>query len=262
MEYLIYYIFTGLLTGLVAGLLGVGGGLIVVPSLLLIFTQQGFDSATIMQMILGTSLATIVITSMISSYAHHRHQAVQWRVVLRLTPMIILGTVSGAFLAAEMETRSLKIIFGLFEIGVALQMWLGLRPKGEAEDIGIGVYSVIGGGIGLISALVGIGGGTLTVPFLLWFKTNLRCAIATSAAVGIPIAIAGSVGYLLAGWSIETLEGPNLGFIYLPAFIAIVIGTILTAPLGAKLTHRLPLAVLKRTFALFLLLVGVRILWI
>jgi uncharacterized membrane protein YfcA len=230
------YLALGAFAGTVAGLLGVGGGLIIVPALVFLLGQQGINIA------IGTSLATIVITSVSSTWAHHRHGAVQWPVFARLSPGIVIGALLGAVIADYMSAILLRQVFGVFELLVAVQMAMGARPDAhravpaKAEMFGAG--SVIGG----ISSVVGIGGGTMTVPFLVWCNVSMRKAVATSAACGLPIAIAGASGYILTGWNESTLPEWSSGYVYWPAFAGIVIMSVIFAPLGAYLAHRLPVA--------------------
>lgn len=257
---LVPYLSLGAIAGLLAGLLGIGGGLIIVPVLALLFHQQGFNEAIIMQLALGTSLATIVVTSLSSIAAHHRRGAVLWPVVRRLTPGIIVGVVAGSWLADNLDTQLLRRIFGLFACVVAVQMLLDFRPSGRRPLPGLWLMHQAGAVIGGISALVGIGGGTLTTPFLLWHNTSLRNAIATSAACGLPIALSGATAYLFTGLDQTQLPANSSGYLYWPAFSGIIISSLLCAPLGAAMTHRLPVTLIKKIFALILALVAVRLL--
>ena len=195
----ILYLLTGGFAGFVAGLLGVGGGLIIVPVLYFIFLSQGFESQHLMHMALATSLATIIVTSISSSLAHHKKHAVLWKIVLLLAPGICIGAWIGGALAAEMNTEMLKPIFGCFELLVAIHLLSNLQTKQHELSIEP-IKAYIGGFlIGNISAIVGIGGGTLTVPFLHWHKIAIRNAIATSAACGFPIALVATASFVYAG---------------------------------------------------------------
>ncbi len=258
MEWIALYFTLGLAAGFMAGLLGVGGGLLMVPVLTWAFLEQGFAAAYNIHLALGTSLGVIVITSISSLKAHHAHGAVDWQVVRRITPGIVAGTLAGAWLAAYFSDRGLKVFFTCFLFYVATQMLLGFRPKASRGLPGLPGMSVAGGVIGMVSSWVGIGGGTLTVPFLTWCNARMRAAIGTSAAVGLPIAISGAVGYMLSGRGIAGLPEWSLGFVYLPALAAIAAGSWLTAPFGARKTHTWPVARLKRIFAGLLYLLGVR----
>ncbi len=253
---IVVYLALGAFAGTVAGLLGVGGGLIIVPVLAALFANQGIDSSIIMHLAVGTSLATIVVTSSSSVYSHHKHGAVLWRIFWRLTPGIILGAWFGAWLASLLPTKEFKLIFGVFELLVATQMAFGLKPPVcNTVPGGIGLATA-GSIIGTVSAIVGIGGGTLTVPFLTWCQVKIHNAIATSAACGLPIALAGSIGFMITGSVQQSLPGYASGFVYWPAFVGIVTASALFAPLGAILAHRLSTKVLRNVFALFLVFLG------
>jgi uncharacterized membrane protein YfcA len=260
LETLALYLLLGAFAGTVAGLLGVGGGLLIVPVLVFIFQYQGIDPAIQMQLAIGTSLATIVITSMSSIRAHHAHGAVIWPVVIRLVPGIVIGTLSGALIADAIPSDKLKTGFGVFVLLVAVQMIFDIKPKAQRHLPAYLGMTFAGYGIGIISALVGIGGGTVTTPFLLWCNTAIRNAIATSAACGFPIAVAGVIGYLLTGLNETFLPEWASGYIYWPAVLGITITSALFAPIGARLTHTLPVSVVKKIFALLLAVLAVRLL--
>lgn len=255
------YIALGVIAGFVAGLLGVGGGLIIVPALIVIFQSNNFMQEVIVHMAIGTSLASIVFTSISSVYAHHfRHKAVQWDIVKQLTPGIIFGALLGAVIADFISAKILQKFFGVFELVVALQMALNIKAHAARILPKLIGMTLAGTGIGVISAIVGIGGGTLTVPFLTWCNIKIQNAVATSSACGLPIAIAGCVGFILTGWNEAALPEYALGYVYWPAFVAIVISSMLIAPLGAYLAHRLSAAKLKRIFSLVLFLLGLKML--
>lgn len=252
------YLIVGAIVGVLAGLLGVGGGLIIVPMLMFCFTWLGLPPDSMMHLALGTSLASIAFTSVSSFMAHHRRGAVVWPAVRRIVPGILAGTFGGSFVAAHLSTAWLKGFFSLFLAYVAVQMLLDRKPAPSRELPGrCGMFGV-GSVIGLVSSLVGIGGGALSVPFLLWCNLTGHRAIGTSAAIGFPIAIGGSVGYLVNGWQAASLPPGAVGYIYLPALACIVSASVLTAPLGVRLAHRLPVSRLKRIFAVLLIVVGAR----
>jgi len=251
----------GLVVGFVAGLLGVGGGLIIVPVLIFMLHGQGLATGLEPQLALGTSLASILFTSLSSVRAHHRHGAVEWSLVRRIAPGIVVGTLVGAVLAAQVSAFVLKVFFVAFLFYAAIQMWLDFKPAPHRELPGRAGTLLAGGVIGAVSSWVGIGGGTLSVPFMLWHNITLHRAIATSSAIGFPIAVAGAVGYVLGGWQVGGLPAGSLGFVYLPALSGIVLGSVLTAPLGARTAHRLPIRPLKRIFALLLLVLALRMVW-
>ncbi|MDD5241085.1 MAG: sulfite exporter TauE/SafE family protein [Sulfuricella sp.] len=260
MEFWLLYLATGVFAGFLAGLLGVGGGLVIVPVLAFIFAAQHFPEGLIMHLALGTSLASIMFTSVSSLRAHHAHGAVAWRVVRGVAPGIVVGTLAGTALAAQLSTHFLKVFFVVFLYYVATQMILNIKPKPARELPGaVGLFAA-GGVIGAVSSLVGIGGGTLSVPFMTWCNIKLHQAIGTSAAIGFPIALAGAVGYIVNGWMVGALPAYSLGFVYLPALAGLVVASVLTAPFGARLAHRLPVARLKKFFALLLFVLGTRML--
>jgi uncharacterized membrane protein YfcA len=254
------YLAVGAITGILAGLLGIGGGLVVVPMLLFCFSLLNIPQAHTMHIALGTSMAIIIFTSVSSFMAHHRRGAVHWHVVVRITPGILVGTLLGAYIASLMSTDILKGFFGLFLYYVASQFILDKKPRpGRELPRPAGMFAV-GGVIGIVSSLMGIGGGTLSVPFMTWCNIAVRNAIGTSAAIGFPIAIAGTIGYVITGYGVEGLPAYSLGYVYLPALSGIVGASMLTAPAGVWLAHRLPVQKLKRVFAFLLLVVGTKML--
>lgn len=265
---LISYIGLGAATGVLAGLLGVGGGIVIVPLLVLMFGALPWgpaQAAHMAHLALGTSLASIVFTSLASVRAHHRRGAVDWVLVKRFSPGLILGTLAGTALAASLSTTALKALFVLFAWMVGLQMLLNLRPAAARPLPAPAGLHLAGAGIGMFSSLVGIGGGSVSVPFMSWCSVPLHRAIATSAALGFPIALAGSLGFVANGLQAEArgqvLPTLSLGYVYLPALAGIALGSVLTAPLGARLAHALPVARLKQLFALLLLVLGTRMAW-
>lgn len=246
------FLILGAVVGFVAGLLGVGGGAIMVPVLTSLFALLNFLPAHLLHMALATSMASIILTSIASTRAHQQHKAVLWPVVRLMSAGIVLGTFSATFIAAQVPTVALAIFFSVFMAYVALQMLLNIKPQPSRSLPGALGMTAVGVGIGGISALVAIGGGSLTVPFLTWCNVRVQQAIATSAAIGLPIALSGSIGYALAGWDQVGLPQFSLGYIYLPAVLLISAVSFFTAPLGAQLAHRLPVATLKKIFALLL----------
>lgn len=258
--WLIAYLLLGVVTGFLAGLFGIGGGAVMVPVLTVIFAAQGFAPDYVVHLALGTSMATIIPTSSSSLRAHHKHGAVLWPAVRGLAPGILLGTFAATFLAAVLSPRLLAIFFCLFMTYVAAQMILDRKPAPSRQLPGLPVLSSVGAGIGGISALVAIGGGTMTVPFLTWCNVRLQTAIGTSAAVGLPIAFAGASGYLLNGWNISGLPDHTLGFIYWPAVLAMAAASLFSASAGAKLAHKLPVGTLKKLFAALIVLLALQML--
>jgi len=256
------YIILGLFVGYFSGLLGIGGGLIMVPVLTILFEAQRFPAHNILHLALGTSMATILFTSMSSTWQHHSHKAVNWDAFFFITPGILLGTVLGAVIVGYIATFYLAVFFVLFVYFAATQMLLGFKPNATHDYPTRVEVTLAGMIIGCISSIVSIGGGVLSVPYLLWHKQNLRHAIATSAALGFPIAAGGSIGYILTGHLKGSgLPEYSLGYIYLPALLWLVMGTLLTAPLGAKATHRMPVDVLRKVFAIFLFVLATKMLF-
>ncbi|MEW6165839.1 MAG: sulfite exporter TauE/SafE family protein [Pseudomonadota bacterium] len=254
MIWLLGYLALGAVAGFFAGLLGVGGGAIMVPVLALMFAAQGMPDDHLMHLALGTSMAAIVFTSISSLRAHHRHGAVRWPVVRSIAPGILLGTFLGAQLASRIPTRPLALFFTVFMSYVAFQMLANIKPRPARQLPGrLGMF-LVGGGIGALSALVAIGGGSLSVPFMTWCNVKMHEAIGTSAAIGFPIALAGTAGYLAGGLEATALPAGSFGYIHLPALAACVAVSMLTAPLGARAAHRLPVATLKKIFAGVILL--------
>jgi uncharacterized membrane protein YfcA len=257
---ILIYLGLGLAVGVLAGLLGVGGGLIIVPMVVFTLTWQGVPSQHLMHLALGTSLASIIFTSVSSFWAHHRRGAVHWLVVRRIVLGILVGTFLGSCLASRMSTNLLKGVFVVFLYYMGFQMLANKKPKPTRELPGpLGLFGV-GNGIGVVSSLVGIGGGSLSVPFMVWCNLTVHDAIGTSAAIGFPIAIAGTIGYIVNGLQVSGLPPYCLGYVYLPALAGIVAASVLTAPLGARLAHRLPVTSLKRVFALLLFIMGTQML--
>lgn len=254
------FLVLGAVVGIAAGLLGIGGGGIMVPILTAIFVAQGFPAEHVVHLALGTSMAAIVPTSLASMRAHHAKGAVLWQVVKQITPGILLGTFAATFIAAYLSTFALAIFFAAFMAYVALQMWLDVKPQPHRELPKFWGLSAVGMGIGGISALVAIGGGTLSVPFLMWCNVQLRQAIATSAGIGFPIALAGTLGYVLNGWQVDNLPAYTLGFVYLPAVLLIAAVSFFTTRIGANLAHSLPVATLKKVFAVLLILLSAKML--
>lgn len=254
------YLALGAFAGFFAGLLGVGGGAIMVPILALMFAAQGFADTHLMHVALGTSMATIIFTSISSLRAHHQRGAVRWPIVRGLAPGIVVGTLLGAQLASRVPTRPLALFFAAFISYVAVQMILNIKPKPARELPGAAGMFGVGGFIGGVSSLVAIGGGSLSVPFMTWCNVKVHDAIGTSSAIGFPIAVAGTLGYMVAGYGAADLPPASFGFIYLPALAGTVITSMLVAPLGARVAHSLPVATLKKIFAAVLVLLAAKML--
>lgn len=253
----------GIAAGLLAGVLGLGGGVVIVPPLIYLFHGRGFEADIVPRMAVATSLCTIIVTSISSVRAHHRAGYVRWPLALRLGGGIVVGALAGAAIADYLPGALLTRLFGGFAVLVSLQMLFSGRrralltaPESGERLPGTPGLTMAGGVIGAVSSLFGIGGGSLTVPFLSWCRLPMQNAVAVSAACGLPIAVAGSVGFIVSGWGHPGLPGGALGYIYLPAALAIVVTSFPMARVGAGLSHRLPSATLRRIFAVFLLVVG------
>jgi len=254
------YLAIGSVSGFFAGLLGIGGGIILVPALLVAFGAADFPPSVIFQAALGTSMATILFTALSSLRSHHRHGGVMLPVVLNFTPGVLAGTALGTFIARHVPTAGLTAFFALFLIAVAVQLGLGIRPKPGRMLPGRAGQGLAGLVIGVVSALAAVGGGAMTVPFLTWCNCPIRKAIGTAAAVGFPIALGGTLGYIVNGWDVAALPAGSLGFVYLPALLWTVLAGVMTAPFGARAAHVLPALVLRRVFAVLLLLVAAKML--
>ncbi len=254
------YPLLGMFAGFVAGLFGVGGGLTIVPLLFMIFTAQHFPVEHVMHLSLGTAMATIIFTSISSMRAHHSHGAVRWDIVKSLAPGLVIGTLGGSFIATWVPTRPLAMIFTAIVYYASLQMMLDFKPKPHRALPGGTGMAAAGGTIGVISSLVAAGGGFLSIPFMVFCNVVIHQAIGTSAALGFPIAVAGTVGYIASGLKTSGLPEFSFGFIYLPAFIGIVAMSMLIAPLGAKTAHKLPVKQLKRAFGGMLALLATKML--
>jgi uncharacterized membrane protein YfcA len=254
------YLVLGVFAGFCAGMFGVGGGAVIVPILTSLFAAQAFPHEHILHLALGSSMATIVFTSMSSLRAHHQRGAVLWPVVIRITPGIAIGAILGSQLASHVPTRPLGLVFAIFMCCVAVQMFADIKPQAHRNLPGTLATASVGVVIGGVSALVAIGGGTLSVPFMTWCNVKVQYAIGTSAAIGFPIAVSGTVGYLISGWSQAGLPAGSIGYISAPAVVGMAISSVVSAPFGARLTHSLPPRTLKRMFAMLVLLLAAKML--
>lgn len=251
------YISSGAFAGFAAGLFGVGGGLIIVPVLYYVFSTHGYEQQHLMHMAIATSLATIVITSISSTLAHHKKQAVQWPLVILVTPGIILGSWSGGIFASSLDNSVLTSIFAMFEFLVAIHLLLKKRPAQHTTYISKPAATAGGFIIGSISAIVGIGGGTMTVPFLHWFNVPMQKAVATSAACGFPIALVGTLSYVYTGWGQQLNDKLSFGYLHLYALVFIASSSFIFATLGAKVAHSISETKLRLSFALLLFVLSV-----
>lgn len=254
------YLLMGAVAGFLAGLLGVGGGLVLVPVLLIVLPGSGVAPDVVMHTALGTSLAAIVLTSLSSLRAHQARGAIQWSSVWKLAPTLALGSVLAGSVAAQFKSSVLTMVFALFALLLAIRLWRAAHQSSAAHEASTTVFAIAGAVIGVVSGLVGIGGGSLTVPLLLRYGRPMAQAVATSAACGFPIAVFGSAGYVLAGWHHVMPEGSS-GFVYWPAVLSLTAASWFTAPVGARFAHRWPPARLKRVFALFLFIVASKLIF-
>lgn len=252
----------GLATGFLAGLLGIGGGMLIGPFMTIILSSLGVPADLAVKMAIATSMATIMFTSISSVRAHHKRGAVRWDIVKGLAPGIVIGaTVASAGVFALLKGSYLALFFAVFVGFSATQMFLDKKPKPSRHMPGTAGQIAAGGLIGFLSGLVGAGGGFISVPFMVAHNISIINAVATSAALGFPIALANTVGYVVSGASLPDLPPDSLGYVWLPALAVIASCSVFTAPLGAKLAHRLPVARLKKIFAVILYGLAGYMLW-
>lgn len=256
---LLVFALVGIAAGLIAGLFGLGGGVVMVPAMIYTFALLAFPEAVTVHMAVGTSLACIVVTSIVSSWTHWQKKAIDKSLLLPLVPGVAIGAWLGGMVAAQLAGPTLKVGFGVFLILVALTMLKTVsRDSGSLpRPLGLGLAATV---IGIFSSLFGVGGGSMTVPFLRFSGVAMARAVATSAALGLPIAISGALSYIVQGWDSPELPQGALGFVYLPAFLGLVICSAPASRVGAKLAHRLPAARLQKAFAVVLLLVAAQML--
>jgi uncharacterized membrane protein YfcA len=251
----------GLFAGFFAGLLGIGGGLILVTVLVMLFDAQGFPADRVMHLALGTSLATIVFTSLKSARSHHGHGAVRWDIVRNTVAGLVVGTLAGSVVAEHLRSTWLALLFLGFVIYSAVHMMLDIAPRPSRRLPGPWGLQFGAAVVGVLSALVGAGGGFVSIPLMAMCNVPMRQCVGTSSALGLPIALAGAIGYVAAGWNKDHLPALSVGYVYLPALAGIVVGTFVTVPMGAKLAHALPVAKLKKVFAAVLALLAVKMLY-
>jgi uncharacterized protein len=251
----------GSMTGFAAGLLGIGGGMLLVPFITLLLSLKQFPPALVVHMAIATSLATILFTSISSVRAHHKHGAVQWPIVALLAPGILIGSWIGPWIGKQMNSSMLAAFFGIFVLTSATQMLLNKKPSATRDLPHRPGMFAAGGAIGILSGLVGAGGGFISVPFMTWCNVKIHQAVATSAALGFPIALAGTLSNIYYGSSVQGLPSGSLGFIYLPALLVIALASVATAPLGARTAHKLPVKSLRKIFAVMLYALAGYMLW-
>jgi len=262
MDWWFAYLAIGAAAGFLAGLLGIGGGAVIVPALVFVFTAKGFPDTHVMHLALATALTTIVFTSASSVRAHHRYGAVDWPIARAMAPGMMFGAFCAAFAAGYLSSRMLAIFFTLFLIYAATQMFVDVKPRAARRLPPPAGLFAAGTVIGGLSSVLAVGGAFLSIPFLAWCDVPLERAIGTAAANGFPIAVAGSIGYVTQGMRVEGLPTGSFGYLYLPAFGFVVLSSMLTAPLGARLTHWLPIKQLRFVFALLLYAFALRMLYV
>ena len=233
----------------------------IIPVLTIVFAREHFPPEHLIHMAVATSMATIAFTSLSSMRAHHRRGAVLWPIVWGLAPGIMLGSLVGPLIVSRMSPAVLAAAFGVFATTSSVQMLLDLRPKVARSLPGpLGLFGV-GSGIGVVSSMVGAGGAFISVPFMTACSVRIHNAVATSAALGFPIAVAGTAGFIIAGLRQSGLPPYSLGYVYVPGVAAIVVSSMLVAPLGVRLAHRWPVAKLRRAFACLLILIAAYMFW-
>ena len=252
----------GLVTGFLAGLLGTGGGMIMVPFISAMLSGRGVEPGLAVKMAIATSMATIIFTSVSSVRAHHKKGAVRWDIVKALAPGIVLGAmVASLGVFALLKGASLYFVFAAFVAFSGSQMFLDKKPAPTRQLPGTAGLLGAGGVIGALSGLVGAGGGFVSVPFMTWCNVAIHNAVATSAALGFPIALANVVGYVIAGQGLQGVPAYSFGYLWLPALVVIASCSVLMAPLGARAAHALPVKKLKRAFAVVLFTLAIYMLY-
>ena len=261
-EMILVMLAVGSIAGFIAGLLGIGGGMIIVPVVLWVLQMKGLGGIEHAQhLAVGTSFAIMVFTTFSSVMAQQRKGSVDWAVVRRMAPGMVVGVIIGSMLAKRLSNEALQIFFIVFVVLVALKTLTDAKPKPTRSLPGPAGLAAVGSLFGMASSWVGIGGGSLSVPFMLYCNVPVRTAVGTSAGLAWPIAVAGAVGYLYSGWNVAGLPEGTLGFWYLPAVAVLSVATMLFAPLGVKAAHKLPPEKLKLAFGVLLLVIAARMLW-
>ena len=251
----------GIFGGFAAGLLGIGGGMILVPFMTMIFEALHVPPQLIVHMAIATCLATILFTSISSVRAHHLQGAVQWRIVRLLSPGILVGSWIGPWIGKQMNTMVMALFFGVFVAVAATQMLIETKPAPHRDLPGPGGMFAAGGVVGVLAGLVGAGGGFVSIPFMTWCNVRIHSAVATSAALGFPIALAGTLSNIYFGWGEADLPRYSFGFIYVPALAVIATASVLMAPLGARTAHTWPVQRLRKAFAFILYALAIYMLW-
>lgn len=254
------YLLTGVIAGLFAGLLGIGGGLIIVPILTTVFAIL-VPSEHVVHIAIGTSLATILITALASVRAHQKHDAVRWDLFKSFTPGIVIGGLLGGWISQYFEASVLAKVFAFLELLIAIKMLSNVQTSPHRNLPGPLGKTIAASSIGGLSSLLGVGGGALNTPYMVWHNVPMKQAIATSAALSLPVALAGTVGFVWAGLQADHLPPYTTGYIYWPAFFGIILTSYFTAPIGASLTHKLPAEKLKKIFGILLIILAIKMFW-
>jgi len=260
LEWILLFLLLGIVVGFMAGLLGIGGGGIMVPVLTSMFLLQGVPVESVVHLALGTSMASIISTSISSLRAHHLKGAVIWPIFRSMAPTVIAGTFLATILVSHISSIYLAIFFSMFMAYVATKMFITKTPTLDTHRHSNNQLLIAGSGIGAISAIVSIGGGTLTVPYLIRQNIDIKKAIGTSAAIGLPISIAGTLGYVVNGWESYSMGTYTFGYVYFPVVLLISVASIFTAPYGAKLAHKLNTSTLKKVFSVLLMILSIKML--
>ena len=260
MGVLLVYLVLGAIAGLIAGVFGIGGGVIIVPSLIFTFSYLNFSPEVSMHLAIGTSLSTIIFTSLSAIYSHRKQVQIDWSLALNLSIGMVVGGLLSAFFAEYIAAALLKRGFAVFAVLVALQMWFAWTPKASLSLPNRFYCKIMGALIGIFSGLFGIAGGSVVVPVLTLYKVKISQAISTAAVTGFPIALSGSLGYLLIGWNNPLLPEHSFGYIYWPATLGIILTSTIFAKLGVKLGHSLPPRKLKKAFSILLILIALKLL--
>jgi len=260
MEWWLGYLGVGAAVGFFAGLLGIGGGAIMVPMLVMLFEAQGLPREHMLHVAVGTAMATVLFNSISSAHAHASLGAIRWDLAARITPGILVGGLLGSGIASVIPRGLFAALFTGVVYVAATNILLGRKPHASRQVPGTAGMFMVGFVISAVSALGALGGAFITVPFLMYCNVPMLQAIGTAAAVGFPIGLAGSIGFVLTGWGQAGIPGPSLGYVYLPALAGILIASLLVAPLGVRLAHRIPTQRLKQIFAVVLYLMATRML--
>ncbi|WP_417335781.1 sulfite exporter TauE/SafE family protein [Halobacteriovorax marinus] len=255
------YLFLGVFAGTLSGLFGIGGGLVIVPTLLFCFKYLGFSPEIAIHMAIGTSLSIIVVTATNSVYGHQKRKGIDWQVFKKIFFPLIIGTYFGGMISSKLSASFLEIVFSVYVVLVSIKMFLDVKVDKVQKETSLILYSFVGALIGFKSAILGIGGGTISIPFLSWRGFSMKKAVGVSAALGLPISIVGSISYIVSGLKVQGLPEHSLGYIYLPAFIGVIITSSFFAHIGAKLSHKLPQQKMKKGFAIFLSIVAIKMIF-